>query len=346
MRLAVAVAAVGMLSLPPVAGALRPAVPATPVAGVSSLNGIACPTSKACVAVGLGGSEDNDGKSVAITAATGAVKAWSGAVTDDAMNAVACPRKISCLAVADDAIASVEVSSAAMKVTATPKRPRGGIVALGAIACASSERCYAVGFEGTNEAHTNAVVISLSSAGKLLADKKDTGTGIGAIACPSSKLCLMSDASHSGTSIQWLKSGHAGTSQPLPTNTYVEAISCYKARLCYALGGNRTSSPAQTNELFPLNPKRGKVGSKTTIKGFSGTDISCVSASMCLVSGFTGSGSTAKPAIVAVVDGKPGAPVNYGGNSDSFHSVGCASTSECYAVGSSSSGAIVDKVKS
>lgn len=345
VRLAAALAAAGMVTSPAVASAaLEPAASATPVAGVSSLSDIACPTAKACVAVGLDSSLSG-GKSVAITAATGAVKVWSGTLKDDPMNAVACPGKTSCLGVADDAVATVKASSAAMKVTATPKRPTNGIVALGAIACAGSTRCYAVGFEGTESA-SNAIVVTLSSAGKLLADKKVAGTGIGRIACPSSTLCLMSDASASGVSIQLLNSGTVGKSHPLPTNNFVEALSCFKARLCYALGGNRTSSPAKTNELWPLDPKTGKIGTKATIKGFSGTDMRCISATTCLVSGFTGSGSTTKPAIVAVVNGKPGTPVTYGGTSFGFDSVGCASTSECYAVGSSSSGAIVDKVKS
>jgi hypothetical protein len=232
-----------------------------------------------------------------------------------------------------------------MKVTATPKRPANGIVALGAIACASGTRCYAVGFEGT-EGASNAIVISLSSAGKLLGEKKDSGTGIGAIACPSATLCLMSDASRSGLSIQLLKNGQLGTSKRLPADTFVQSMSCFRASLCYALGGNTTSSSVKTNELFPLNPKTGKIGSKATITGFSGTDINCISASTCLVSGFTGSGATAKPAIVAVVNGKPATPVKYAGDSVSFHSVGCAGASKCYAVGSSSSGAVVEKVKS
>ncbi len=84
--------------------------------------------------------------------------------------------------------------------------------------------------------------------------------------------------------------------------------------------------------------------------GFSGgtgaNEISCISATTCLVVGYTGSGSTAKDAVVAVVNGKPGAPTHYSGTDFPFDSVGCASASRCYAVGSSSTGAVVIKVKS
>lgn len=345
-RLAVAVAAAVILGSTGAASvALASGGSVTPVPGLSSLEGIACPTTKSCVTVG---SDDNfNGKSATIAAATGGVKAWSGTLENDSMNAVACASKTSCLAVSDDAVATVAVSSGAMKATVTPKKPKNGIVALGNIACAGAKRCYAVGFKGT-EANSIAIVLTLSPAGKLLSTKKDKGTGVGNITCPSSTLCLLSDASHSGVAIQLLKSGKFGSSHPLPAHTYDQSLSCYEAKLCYALGGNSTSTVSKTDELFPVNPKTGELGSETTIHhDFGGYHMTCISATTCLVSGFTGSGSTAKPAIVTVVHGKPGAPVNYPAtNGDNFHAVGCASPSECYAVGSSSSGAIVEKVKS
>jgi hypothetical protein len=344
LQVAAAIVAMGILTVPAVASAAAgPGGRATSVAGVDSLDGVTCPTAKTCVSVGL--DEDLNGKSVVINAATSAVKVWSGDLPTDAMNAIACPGTTSCLAVADDAVASVQVSTGAMKVTATPKKPASGIVALGAIACAGATTCYAAGFEGT-EAASTAIVVRLSPAGKLLGTAKNTGTGIGAITCPSSSLCLMGEHFTSGESVQLLNNGKFGTAHAMPASTYIQAMSCYKASLCYALGGNSTSSPAATNELFPLNPKTGAIGSMATISGFDGTDISCINASTCLISGFTGSGAAAKAAVVTVVNGKPGTPVTYTGSSPSFHSLACASTSACYAVGSSSSGAIVDKITS
>jgi hypothetical protein len=62
------------------------------------------------------------------------------------------------------------------------------------------------------------------------------------------------------------------------------------------------------------------------------------------VSGFTGEGSTAEPAVVVVTSGKPGTPTNYPGQS--LSGVGCASRSACYAVGEESGDAIVDTVSS
>ena len=319
--------------------AQRPGASRTLVSGVNSLSGVTCPTGTACVSVGSDG--NFNGKSAVINAATGTVKAWSGDLASDSMNAVACAGAASCLAVADDAVASVGVSSGAMKVTATPAKPAGGIVALGAIACAGTTACYAVGFEGTGASPT-AIVADLSPAGKLLATKNNSGTGIGAIACPSASLCVMGEHYTSGEVIQLLNNGTFGTSQKLPAGTYVQAISCYKASLCYALGGSGNSAP---NELFPLNPKTGAAGTTATINGFNGAGLTCINATTCLASGLTGTGSAAKNAVVAVVNGKPGKPANYPG-SYGLRDVACATASACYAVGGTPSGAIVDKVKS
>lgn len=315
---------------------------AAPVPGVSSLGSVSCPTATACVAVGSDSSLN--GKSAVIAAATGVVTAWPGTLTSQLPRAVACRVKATtCLAVADDAVIAVTVAGGAMKITARPKPPTGGIVALGALACATAKSCYAVGFQGTPSAST-AIVAHLSGAGKLLSKTKEPGTGIGAIACPSSTLCLLSDSAAGQTTIRLLTSGHLGTGHALPAHTYVQALSCYKASLCYALGGNASASPSVTDELFPLNPATGAVGSMATIAGLNGTSLSCISASICLVAGFTGSGATAKPGVVVVTGGKPGTPKNYPGSS--LSSVACASASRCYAVGQDSAGAIVDKVAS
>lgn len=190
-----------------------------------------------------------------------------------------------------------------------------------------------------------ATVIHLSPAGKLLGTKKNTGTGIGAIACPWASLCLMGEHYTSGEVIQLLNRGTFGTSDALPANTFIQAISCYKATLCYALGGTTTASPELPDELFPLNPATGAVGSMATISGFNGANLTCLNATTCLVSGLTGTGSTQTNAVVAVVKGKPGKPASYPGNYG-LRDVACASASACYAVGASSSGAVVDKVKS
>jgi hypothetical protein len=313
-----------------------------PVPGFTVLDSVACPTAATCVSVGSGGSEDQYGKSAIVTASTGAVKAWTGGLINQMPNAVACPPKATtCLMVADDAIATVNVSTGAMKVTAVPKRPSNGIVALDAIACASPTTCYAVGFEGT-EASSQGVVLRLSVTGKILSKETGTARALGAIACPVTTRCLMSGNKSGHGRIQLLTNGHIGTSKALPADTYVHSISCFGASLCYALGGNSQATPEVTSELFPLNPTTGAVGHVLKVTGFNGTGLTCISATRCLVVGFTGSGSTAKPGVVVVSNGSPGSPTDYAG--EALDSVACATPSRCYAVGLGSTAAVVDKV--
>jgi hypothetical protein len=331
----------GVLALaigPAALASAAPDVRSTSVPGLTSLNSVWCPTAKTCVSVGSN-ADKFVGKSAVINATTGAVRAWSGSVKNDLFTAMACLSKTTCLAVSDDAVATVKVSNGALKVTATPKPPAKGIVALGAIACAGSKNCYAGGFEGSGFTG-KALLIHLSSGGKLLGHLTPPGTGIAAIACPSSSRCLFSLSARSGETIQLLKNGRTGTSHAMPSHTYVEAIACYAAKTCYALGGNNSST--FTNELFPLNPATGAIGKVIKLGKFTGTDLTCATARRCLVIGFAGASVKAK--VLAVVGGKAGQPSSIGSGSDGYSGIACATSSVCYAVGSGPSGAIVTKI--
>jgi len=308
------------------------------VAGVSSLSSVQCPTAKTCVAVGVDSSLN--GKSVIITAATGAAKAWSGKLANQAMHDVACPTATTCLAVADDAVATVAVSTGAMKVTAKPMPPAGDIVAMDRVACPSATTCYAVGFEGPTFSNTKAIVFALSAAGKVLAKRTSKGKGVGSIACPSSTLCLISDNLPTGLAIQQLNNGQFGTSHTLPANTFIQSIACFNASLCYALGGKTTGSPVVADELFPVNPATGAPGAAIALSNFDGTGLTCISATECRIVGSVTPAFT--PAVLNVTNGKAATPAGEPGSS--LDGIACATTALCYAVGSNSTGAIVDKV--
>ena len=311
------------------------------VPGVGSLTAIACPTAKACVAVGSNG--DFDGQSAAIDATTGHAKPWSGTLADDSLNAVACPGKTTCLAVSDDAVASVRVSTGALKQTAKLPVPSSGIWALGAIACAGSKACYAVGFKGT-EVASSAVVVKLSPAGKVVKTTKASGTGIGAIACPSSKTCLVADYAKPSEFIRPLTNGKLGAGHKLPAHTYVQRISCYGAKLCYALSGKVSGDTATTDEMIPLNPKTGQPGKAVSLRSVNGDGVDCYSSTQCIVVGFTGTGSSAETVSLVVSKGKARSLTHYPIGNGSFSAVGCATAKLCYAVGESAGVAIVDKV--
>jgi len=272
-------------------------------------------------------------------AVPGAAGASSGAFKFASFNAVACLSATTCLAVADDAIATVQVSTGATEVTARPTPPKNGIDALSSIACAGTTSCYAVGFAGS-EVSSTGLILHLSPAGAVLGRTKTAVRSDGPIACPTSTLCLVGADSSSATWIQLLRSGHLGTKHARPAHTYVEAVSCFSAKACFALVGD--SSSGVTNELFPLNPKTGSIGRPARFKGFSGRGLICTSASRCLVVGNTGSGSTFRPAVVVVTSGKPAHAVNYPGTG--LNAIACATSKLCYAVGLATSEAIVDRI--
>lgn len=339
-RLAAVVAVLGVLAVPAAASAATGAAAAPAgitgsVPGVNALNSVACPTASKCVAVG--NDSNLNGKSVIITTATGGAHVWSGDLANQSPRALACPDATSCLMVADDAVATVDVSGGAMKITATPPPPTGGIVAMGAIACPTATTCYAGGFEGTPSAG-KAVVYELSSAGKVLSKLSPAGTGIGSIACPTSTLCLMAEHRTTGEVIQQLANGKPGTAHSLPANTYIQAIRCFQATLCYALGGSSTGST--TDELFPVNPVTGTPGSVITLSGFDGFGMTCNSATECRIVGDVTPAFT--PAVLNVTNGVPGTPTGESGTD--LADIACATPTLCYAVGQNSSGALVEKV--
>jgi hypothetical protein len=307
------------------------------VAGVAALNGIACPSTGRCVAVGSDPS--GNGKSAIITTSTGATKPWAGHLKSAPMFSVACASSTKCVAITGNIAASVAVSTGAMAIRARLNPPPGEVAALGSIACPSSTACYAVGFEGTQLAST-AVVAHLSSTGALLGTTKSSSRGIGAIACSSSTTCLMGVAN--GTAPEWiqlLSSGHFGTKHVMPAKTYVQAISCYKAALCFALAGITTSGVS--DELFPLNPTTGAIGTKITISGLDGVQLACSSASECRIVGFKSVSGKPVSGVIAVSHGKAGTFTKLAG---SLSDIACSSTSDCYAVGTTPTGAIVDRI--
>jgi hypothetical protein len=304
--------------------------PTTTVSGLNTLDAIACPTAKACVAVGSN-TALTGARSVAINAATGAVKAWPGSVAGGFLAAVACPATSRCVAVSDDAVETVAVSNAALKLTGTVKAS-SGITAMGAIACAGSSACYAVGFQGT-EVASKALLVKISAAGKILSTVTTaSGTGIGAIACPSASTCLLAEHTKTAELAVPLTGGRFGTARAFPAGTFVQAVSCYAAKLCYALGGHIGTGLVRTNEMFPLNPKTAAVGKAISLGGFNGDGLACYSATECVVVGYTGSGATAVASVVTVTKGKAGAVKHYA-SYEPFDSAGCATAKLCYAVG-------------
>jgi hypothetical protein len=279
-----------------------------------------------CIAVGTDASEN--GKTAVVNTANAAATPWSGKLAEHILDAVACAKATTCVAVASDVTASVAVATGAARVVATMRAPADEITALDSIACPSAAGCYAVGFQGT-EAVSKGIVAHVSAGGALLGSMLEpAASGYGAIACPTATECLLAEANRANPErIQLLTNGHFGVSHALPAKTYVEGLACFKALACLALGGKTTTD--KTNELLKINPTTGALESVSRIAGaFSGNSIACSSATECIVTGFSG---PSKPQIAITMKGKPSAPRAVGGTG--VGGIACTPKSVCFAVG-------------
>jgi hypothetical protein len=313
-----------MLLLAPLPGAATGHTPAGADPGTVNLGAVACVSTVRCVAVGA--NDEQSGKVALITAATGAAMPWSGS-TASVLNSIACPTAARCIAITADASARVTVATGATSIVTTLHAPTGEIVALGAIACPTAAGCFAVGFEGT-ELHAKALLAHFSATGANLGTTVTTSsTGFSSIACPTTTRCLLAAYNGSVETIRLLVNGHLGTAHAFPAKIFVQAIACYQAAICFAIGGHDSTERADL--LYSINPTTGVVGSAATIAGtFSGNGLACSSASRCIVVGFTG---PSKAAYDIVTNDHPAAvhATPYEGLAD----VACTTSGVCVGVG-------------
>lgn len=327
IELGVAAAALATALLGPVvAGAASS--PAGAVPAMASVNAIACQTSARCVAVGVDASEN--GKTAVVNTASAAATSWPGDLSQHVLESIACATTTVCAAVASDVTVSVTASTGAARIVSTLHAPTNEIVALGSIACPSASSCYAVGFEGT-EVHSKAMLAHVSAGGTVLSTSLEaSSTGFASIACTSTTTCLVAAADGTGVEkIQLLTNGHLGAARALPAKTFVQDLACFGTKSCLALAGKVGSN--RPNELLTLNPTTGALESSATIGGsFSGNELACSSATVCIVTGFRG---PEKPQIDIVTKGKPAAPRAIGGIG--VGGIGCTKAGVCFAVGQS-----------
>lgn len=359
--LAGAVATVITLGISPASAIVTPNGTQT-VSGIQAAS-IGC-TSAKCVVAGTS-MPGSGAKTALVNPATGSVVLGSGVLKNTmyggAPVAVACPTTTTCLGLPALGVANINTKTGAQKLTA--KFP-GYQYSLGAIACAGSKVCYAVGSydHPTAKTGTTGWLVTLSPAGKILSQSVDNASvGYSGISCESSTLCLMGRWLRKGSvwQVVSLVNGKFGKSYNLPANFLPEVISCYSTELCYASGAK--DNQGTTEEAVPLNPKTGAPGRLIVLSKISGAEpgagFACYSSTQCVVASFivvgTGIGAYTEAAYVVIAKGKVGKPVVASTTAESeFASVSCASSKECYAVGTSPGSAgvsgplvsIVDKV--
>lgn len=307
----------------------------TIVPGLATLQTIACPTPGTCLA---GGVDTSGGAVLAfINAATGTVKIRSGLKDTSQPGTIACPDKTTCLALVEKGtvqeLARITVSSGAMKIIGKlPAPPKDETNPLYELACAGAKTCYAAGWQGNPRggSGTTGLLIRLSVTGKV--EKVTTGGGeYAGLTCESATTCLASTSTSKGVKIFPIVNAKPGRAYDGPRGSEVTRLACYGTKACYALGV-KVRGTTVTSELWPVNPKTGKSGKVTILRGLGAIDVACYSSSRCVVVGSTGITLSAAAA-VTVQSGKAGKLVTYSAPTEPFTAVACATAKACYAVG-------------
>jgi hypothetical protein len=347
LAVAGAVAAITALATTAAAASVTPSA-AKNVTGIQA-GSVGC-TLSTCVVVGMD-TAGTAGKAALINPATGAVKLGRGTLAVDygaADGIVACPNKATCLSEAyggnhdqNSEITAISTKTGAQKVTAT--LPANDQYSLSDLACPSSKYCYAVGNSAAPgvQLPTWALLLKVSPAGKILTKTINKSYyGYGPIACESTSACLVGrETTRLGFQAVPLVNGKFGKSHALPSNFLPFTFSCYTTKLCYAEGITETSNAP---EVVPLNPKTGAPGKVSRLPladtGSVSLGLACYSSTQCVAVGEitkgTGINQTTEAAYLVINKGKAGkAVVASTEESSAFTAVSCASSKECYAVG-------------
>lgn len=298
-----------------------------------------------CVAVGTDTS-GSDAKTALVDPATGSVMLGSGVLKNTIYGSgpsfVACPDKTTCLGIPGFAeVADINTKTGAQKVTAKVTSN----YSLSGIGCAGSKVCYAIGSYSppSVQAATQGFLVTLSPAGKILSRSVNKAyVGYSGISCESSTFCLTSRWLLKGSiwQVASLVNGKFGKSHALPASFLPEVISCYSTKLCYVSGTNGDAGAIE--EVIPLNPETGAPGKLIKLSklagGQPGAGFACYSSTQCVAASSitvgTGANAYSEAAYIVITKGRVGKPVvastKVGSN---FTSVSCASSQECYAVG-------------
>jgi hypothetical protein len=172
-----------------------------PGTGGVGLEGVACPTTTQCLAVGENASA-SAGAAVPLDPATGAPSKGQGAqsvTTKGVLVGVSCPSAAVCLAVgwgADQPSVAVPLDPATGMVSSGRRDQTisSRAAKLSAVACPSVSQCLAVGNDAGDPSHGQAVPLSpvtgVVSSGQSIKSLGGTGT-LNAAACPSATKCVV-----------------------------------------------------------------------------------------------------------------------------------------------------------
>ncbi len=318
------VACVGLVAVAP-AGAVDTTVNAVTLpSGIYTLFGASCPTTSACVAVGI----NMDASGAIITSANGGLN-WTAAASTGATMAqqygVSCPSASHCVSVGQDSShepAAYVTNDGGINWTATiaPGGASSGD-ALRGVSCASVTKCVAVGLLGFGS-----IVWTSADGGATWNDHSSATTShdLESVSCGSITHCV---AVGNGNSSFTNDGGATWTTQG-SDNLY--GASCASAQGCLVGGYQLSNGFASVMDTS----NGGSTFTNHTISpgaGGSFRGVSCPTTSVCVASGFFSGGYLATTVDGGATWSTPAVPSHI----SVLWGVSCAAPSVCVAVGES-----------
>lgn len=267
------------------------------------LNGVSCPSSSLCLAVGEG---PNQAKAVAVPLDPNTAAIRNGqelhSISGISLAGVACASSDQCLGVGrsssgSGAVVALSPATGAILSGRTVQTiPGTGGIGLEGVACPSTNLCVAVG-ENSGRSAGIAVALNPATGAVLRGESVQNVTHKGVLfdlACPSTTVCL---------AVGW-GAGQPSVAVPIDPATgalikgqsdrsvsvraaILTGVSCPSLSLCLAVG-NDAGDPS-VGQSVPLNPSSGRIVTGQSIQTLVGTGainaVACPSATRCVATG-------------------------------------------------------------
>jgi photosystem II stability/assembly factor-like uncharacterized protein len=312
------------------------ASPTTQDAPIGVVSAVSCASASDCMAAGA-----TSGSVAAIASSTDGGSSWAAAFIApygvDDLDAVSCPTTSVCTAVGgtEGGFAGFSVTGPGAVVNSTD----GGATwteqslpadagALGAISCASTSVCEALG----TTTSSNPEILGTTNGGTTWQDQAvpaGFGTG-GQLSCPSTSDCT---AVSGGTVIGTTDGGTTWAAETVPAGEDLDAVACTSTTSCTAVGSDtNTSGPG----IVATSDGGNIWTAQTPPSGSSGSliSIACPSSATCIALGWIVNQSFP---IISTTDGgttwtMPG-DISESPNVYELDQLACSSTTACVVVG-------------
>jgi hypothetical protein len=320
-----------------------------PVAGRSYLNGVSCPSSRICIAVGAYENDRLGTRSVL-------AERWNGTrwsllpaamprkATNGELVSVSCPSRRFCMAVGSFFVKGTWVGMAerwnGVKWAIQRMPAPDGPVSPYGVSCTSARACTAV---GTPNGYGPGAAERWDGT-RWSPQYVDPSVELLGVSCPSSRACTAVGATEtSSTAERWDGTSWTTEPSPAPNNDLSEylAVSCPALGTCTAVGLYKEPrahwkplAGAWNGESWSVQPTPDPPGPRTSRL----SSVSCVSASACIAVGFYAFNAPgARRTLAERWNGTrwsiQRSPTPPGAKRSSLSSVSCPSSRTCIAVG-------------